>query len=373
MTRLALFGAACASLLVLGACQQQSPETEPAAVSRPVKTMLITAPKSGGVRNFPARIAASRRAELSFRVPGQVIEVPVKEGDQVEAEQVVAELDPKDFEVVVNDRQATYSNAKKNFDRAKELIDKGHISKMDYDRLEAEFINAEAALKSARLDLEYTRLKAPFAGVIAKRQVERFEEVQAKQPVLTLQDITSLDVEFDIPESIIRSIRAGDEGGRARDQVEIYASFEGMPGQRFPLTFKEISTKADAQTQTFEATYIMRQLEQGSVLPGMTAVVTVDLSRFVGADTLFNLPVGAVVGDYKLDPRVWVVDEQSMTVAPRAVQVGRMLGNSIEVTEGLEPGERIVTAGVPFLTEGMKVTLIPDREQAKPRAGEGVQ
>ncbi len=162
MTRFALFGAACASLLLLGACQQQAPEEEPAEVSRPVKTLLVAAPESGGVRNFPARIAASRRAELSFRVAGKLIELPVKEGDAfwlrmvillmkegevVEAEQVVAALVPTDFEVVVNDRQATYSNAKKNFDRAKELIDKGHISKMDYDRLEAEFKNAEAALK----------------------------------------------------------------------------------------------------------------------------------------------------------------------------------------------------------------------------------
>ena len=244
---------------------------------------------------------------------------------------------------------------------------------MDYDRLEAEFKNAEAALKSARLDLEYTHLKAPFAGVIAKRHIERFEEVQAKQSVLTLQDVTALDVKFDIPESIIRSIRASEETGRARDQVGTYASFEGMPGQRFPLTFKEISTKADAQTQTCEATYTMQQIERGSVLPGMTASVTMDLSKFFGGDVVFNVPVGAVVGDYKLDPRVWVVDEQSMTVAPRAVQVGRMLGDLIEVTDGLKPGERIVTAGVPFLTDGMKVTLIPDREQAEPRPGERVQ
>jgi multidrug efflux pump subunit AcrA (membrane-fusion protein) len=98
-----------------------------------------------------------------------------------------------------------------------------------------------------------------------------------------------------------------------------------------------------------------------------------DLSKFFGGDVVFNVPVGAVVGDYKLDPRVWVVDEQSMTVAPRAVQVGRMLGDLIEVTDGLKPGERIVTAGVPFLTDGMKATLIPDREQAEPRPGERVQ
>jgi len=358
------------TLLLLAGCGEE-PAPEVRDVTRPVKTLIIEAPESGGVRNFPARIDAGHRAELAFRVPGKVQEVLVKEGERVTEGQELAKLDPKDFQIVVNDRQATFDNAKKNFNRAKELIEKGHISKMDYDRLEAEFKNARAALESARQDLEYTDLKAPFAGSIAKRHIERFEEVQAKQTVLSLQDVTMLEVKFDVPESIIRGIRRDEEEKQTtREGVQLFATFEDLPGQEFPLIFKEVATKADTKTQTFEATYTMEQLVKATVLPGMTATVTVDFSsveKDIGV--VFTVPVSAVVGDYKLDPRVWTVDE-SMTVQPHVVKVGRMLGNSIEVLEGLESGSRIVTAGTPFLVEGMKVTLMPELEQAQPRQDE---
>lgn len=346
----------------LVACSEPPPPVVE-EVPRPVKTLLIEAPETGGVRQFPARIDAYRKAELAFRVPGKVEELLIKEGEDVAEGQLVARLDPTDFQIVVNDRQATFSNAQKNFNRAKDLIEGGHISRMDYDRLEAEFKNARAALDTARQDLDYTNLKAPFGGTIAKRHIQRFEEVQAKQEVLSLQDVTMLEVKFDIPESILRGIQTG-----SRDRARLFVTFTDLPGKEYPLTFKEVATKADAKTQTFEVTFTMEQVAQATLLPGMTAMVTVDLSKVATKGVIFTVPVSAVVGDYKLDPRVWTVDDQSMTVKPRAIKVGRMLGDTIEVLEGLEPGNRVVTAGTPFLVEGMTVTLMPTPEQAGPRA-----
>ncbi len=359
-----------ASLSLLAACAEP-PAPEPADVTRPVKTLLIENPVSGGVRHFPARIDAGRKAELAFRVPGKVQELLVKEGDKVTRGQVVAKLDAKDFQIVVNDRQATYDNARKNFNRAKELIGKGHISKMDHDKLEAEYKSARAALETARQDLSYTQLKAPFDGVIAQRHIERFEEVQAKQLVLDLQNVTQLEVKFDVPEGLIRVLRADNKSEqRARDQTPVTVVFDNLPERSFPLSFREVATKADAKTQTFQVTYTMEQLDNASILPGMTATVRADLSRFVSTDAVFTVPVAAIVGDYKLDPRAWILDEQGMTVKPVPVKVGRMSGNNIEVLDGLEPGLRIVVAGTPFLVEDMKVTLLPDLEQAQPRPGE---
>jgi len=147
----------------------------------------------------------------------------------------------------------------------------------------------------------------------------------------------------------------------------MFATFKDVPGVEIPLTFKEVATKADTKTQTFELTYTMEQLVDATVLPGMTATVTADLSAIEDEDVVFSVPVSAVVGDYKLDPRVWTVDMESMAVKPQSVKVGRMLGDDIEVLDGLEPGNRIVTAGTPFLVEGMKVTLMPELEQAEPR------
>ena len=354
--------------LLAGCSEEQPPQTE--AVPRPVKTMVIGGADATGVRSFPARIAAAARADLAFRVSGTVQDLPVKEGDRLKQGDLVARLDPTDYQIVVNDRQASFDKAKKNFERGKQLVDSGAISQRDFDRMEADFKSSQANLDTATQDLAYTELKAPFDGMIATRLVERFEEVQAKQAIAVLQNVDMLEVKFDIPESIIRGIRASGEEQRkkeVRNNIKVVASFQEQPGREYPLTFKELSTKADAKTQTFEATYLMKQWEQGMVLPGMTANVTVDLSQYSSGEMTFNVPVSAVVGDYKLDPQVWTVDEASMTVSPRTVKIGYLVGDGIEVLEGLEPGARVVTAGTPFLVEGMRVTLMPELEQAEPR------
>jgi RND family efflux transporter MFP subunit len=358
------------TLFLFAACGE-APPPEAVEVTRPVKTLVIEGPSATGVRRYPARIDAGSKAELAFRVPGKVQELAVKEGDRVEKGQVVASLDAKDYQIVVNDRQATYDNATKNFIRAQELIDKGHISKMDYDRLEAESKSARAALDAAKQDLSYTQLKAPFGGMVARRYIEQFEEVQAKQPVLDIQDVSQLEVKFDVPENQVRAIRREErDDEKLRNLIRVSVAFDDLPDKEFPLKFREIATKADAQTQTFQVTYTMDRLENVRILPGMTANVTVDLSRVTKTDAVFAVPASAIVGDYALNPRAWVVDEATMTVQPRPVKVGRMSGSDIEVLEGLELGERIVVAGTPFLVDGMKVTLLPDLEQAEPRQGE---
>ncbi len=198
-------------------------------------------------RSFPARIEAARRAELGFRVSGTVKELLFKEGDNVPEGATIARLDPTDFRIVLADRQAVFDNAQRNFRRANDLIGAGNISKLDFDRMEANFKSADAALKQARQDLAYTELKAPFAGRLAKRYVERFEEVMAKMSVVSLQQSDALDVKIDVPEALVRTIRAerAEVPDAAQPQTEAWAEFEGMPEQRFALTVKEVSTRAD--------------------------------------------------------------------------------------------------------------------------------
>ncbi|MCM8856439.1 MAG: efflux RND transporter periplasmic adaptor subunit [Candidatus Thiodiazotropha sp.] len=354
------------SLILMG-CEKPQP-LQLADIVRPVKTYLIETADSGGVRSFPARIDAGRKAELSFRVSGKVNTLSVKEGDRVEKGQQLATLDTTDYRITFNDRKASLDNAKKNFTRAKELIVKGNISKMDFDRLEAEFKSAQSALESAQQNLKYTKLSAPFKGIIAKRHIENFEEIQAKQIVLDLQDITQLEVKFDIPESQLRELQPeGDMPDSRRTQIPVKVTFSDLPGKSYPLTYREVSTKADTKTQTFQVTYTMDKTDDVTILPGMTATAIVDLSEFLSTGIRHTVPAQAIIGDYKLDPKAWVIDEQSMTVKSRSVKVGRLLGNHIEVLEGLEPGERIVTAGAPFVVENMPIKLMPDQEQAEPR------
>ncbi|MBK5967349.1 efflux transporter periplasmic adaptor subunit, partial [Thiorhodovibrio winogradskyi] len=191
--------------LLSGCSQEAEPEGSPPV--RPVKTLVVESPDLGGERNFPGRVDAEAKAELAFRVPGTVAELMVKEGDRVEKGQVLITLDATDYEIQLRNAQASFERAQNDFNRAKELVDDGFISRTDFDAKEAEYKNAQAALERAQQDVEYTQLKASFDGTISQRYVERFEEVQAKQPVLAMQDNNSLQVKVDVPENIIRGIK----------------------------------------------------------------------------------------------------------------------------------------------------------------------
>jgi RND family efflux transporter MFP subunit len=365
--------ALCLGLFGLAGCGGPEPEPPPPA-SRPVRIFVVEGSSAEAVRSFPGRVDATQRAELAFRVGGQLKQVLIKEGDLVEAGQVLARLDPTDFEIVLADRQATFDNARRNFERGKELIVDGNISRLDYDRMEANYRTAEAALTAARQDLEYTVLTAPFRGRIARRAVENFEEVLPRQTVIWLQNIDELDVVIDLPESVVRSIRgpasrqASMREGEAADTIRAYAMFEGQRDKQYPLQPKELATKADEQTQTFRTTFTMAAPDEFPLLPGMTADVVLDLTAAVDKEAVKWVPARAVQADAELKPRVWVLDPETMTVSSKAVEVGRMSGRSIQVTSGLDGGEEIVAVGAAYLAEGMRVTRMADTEQAIPRA-----
>jgi len=350
-------------ILVLNSACSKKQEVKQVEEIRPVKTIIVKVPDAGGIRNFPGRIDANRKAELAFRVSGKVQSLLVKEGEQVAKGDVIAKLDPTDFQITVNDKQALYTRASNDYNRGKKLIKEGHISKMDYDKLESNFLSAKAELNLAEQQLDYTELKAPFDGTVARRHIQNFEEIQAKQEIITLNDNEILEVKFDLPENLILRIRRVEgiddiEHSKAKHDIPVVAMFQSQQDKEYSLSFKEMSTKADASTQTFSMTYTMPKPQSIIILPGMTTMVKVDLSKFIDIDNVFYLPVSAVVADVALQGTVWVVDEKTMQVAPLAVKVGTMRGNSIQIKEGLEAGQRVVTAGVPFLYKGLKVTLM---------------
>ncbi len=348
------------SLLLLGGCAEESLD-EAVDVARPVKTVVVPAPAEGGERKFPARIEAAQKAELSFRVPGKVQQLDVKQGDQVSAGQVLAKLDATDFEITVADRQAVFDKARKDYLRGKGLVDDGHISRTDFDRMESEFKSAGAALRQAKQDLAYTELRAPFDGRLAKRHIERFEEVQAKQPVFSVRGTKTLEFIIDVPEDLIKPIDLDAD-------VPVYAAFGAGLEERFPLNFKEVATRADPDTQTFETRFTMPAPEGLTLLPGMTATVIADMRQFVDDDQAFFLPATAIAADSALAPFVWVVDQEAGTVRKQPVKLGRLLGTEIAVTGDITPGQHVVTAGTGYLQEGMRVRTVAQSEQAKPRA-----
>lgn len=346
------------SAATLWGCDKE-PVVVEAPVIRPVKTIIIEDQQLGSDRNFPGRVDAVQRAQVSFRVAGKLIKIHVKEGDSVKKGQLLAELDPTDYQITLNSRTATYNSTKADYARGKELVADGYISRTQFDKMQADYTTAKSNLNQAQQDLKYTRLSASFDGVIAKRHVENFEEVQAKQEIFNLSDVSQVEVKIAVPEGVMRL------GREQRDKLKAFASFADSSTQRFLLTLKEVSTKADPQTQTFEVTFVMDQPKQLMLLPGMTANVQIELASPLISKYIL-LPTTAVKGASDMSPTIFVVDPQTSTLKERVVKVGSMEGSHIQVTDGIEIGERVVVAGISFMREGEKVSLIKQVEQADP-------
>jgi RND family efflux transporter MFP subunit len=180
--------------------------------------------------------------------------------------------------------------------------------------------------------------------------------VQAKQPVLSLQDIKDVEIEVSVPEE--RVIRGRGDKGRYR----FSATFDYLPGREFEVQLTEFATDADPLTQTYLATFVMPAPEDVIILPGMTT--TIHEYRKEGEDAEeggYAVPIDAVPIDGLGTYFVWMVQadqEGTFTVHRRDVQVGQMVEDEILVMAGLENGDRIAAVGVHVLREGQRVRLL---------------
>lgn len=340
----------------LAACAEEAPPAEP--VVRPVKTLTVGV-SDGAPLSFPGRVRASNQVDVSFRVAGPLIELPVVEGDVVERNQLLARIDPRDFRIRLEAARAEQERAEADFQRYSALYEKEAVSQAQLDQARAVRDRTRAALEDAQAALDDTYLRAPFAGRIGARFVENFEVVQPQQPIVSLIDTSNVDIVFDAPESLLARVS---EDTPEEERGRIVATFDTAPGREYELRLKEVATQADPRTQTYRVTFTMRQPEELNVLPGMTAIV----QRYPtgsGGDGAVVIPAVAVFSDEAGNPHVWIVDTSAMTVTARTVTTGEFSGtDGIEILDGLSPGETIAVTGVSQLREGDQVSRLSDME-----------
>jgi len=350
-----LFTLALASLLT--ACGESAPQHTDSVI-RPVKTFTLGNPNALEKHSFPAVVDAFKKADLSFRVSGEIAEILVKEGDTIKEGEILAILDKSDFDIKLSSAKAEFARTKADFNRAAQLVDKGHVSRTDFDKLEASYRIAESNYKAAEKNLAYTELKAPFAGTVAKRYIENYEDVNAMQAIFSLQDLSRLTIKVNIPESIM--IRTD----RERAPPRIYAEFENIPDETFPLTIREVSTQADEQSGTYRTSLVMEAPDKHNILPGMSATVTgqrdIALSPNEVQSQTFIIPPIAVIEDNQ-GRFVYLAQkdsEERYFVVRRNVESGLLFQSGLEVISGLARGDRVIVAGVSQMREGLEVRVI---------------
>jgi RND family efflux transporter MFP subunit len=344
------------SILMLSACDK--PPEEIKEGSRPVKLMTLGSAGDSVRLEYPGVVDSRRSVELGFEVAGKIIELPITGGQEVVEGDLLARLDPLDYKAARDSAEAHRLALNAAYSRAKRIFDQNAGSQAEVDQALRDIQVAKEELKSAQKALDDTYLKAPFSGQIAEVPVDNFQNVQAKEKILLLQDISSLEIDVAVPERDVALISPGlsieERTQKSRPEIEVST----VPDRRFPAKYKKIDTAADPVTRTYKATFSFANPKDITILPGMTAkvILHVKTEEMTNAGVSgFMIPAAATAVDEKSNAYVWLVDPDTMQVSRMRVELGAMAGTKVRVLSGLEQGHRIAISGVHHLREGMQV------------------
>lgn len=314
-----------------------------------VKVFEVTAEKADLQRNFPAKVVASSSADLATKVGGQVEAINYQPGDFVKKGSVLLEIDPTDFQLTYEQAQANLTLAQATYDRINASFKKGVSTQSDLDNVKAQLDLANISLKQARNSLADTKLLAPYDGIVVRVTPELHEFVGAQEPLVFFQSQEAILVDFQVPSDIVARVK------NVNDLPPASVRFDVFPEMSFDAQVKEFSLESDATTRGYDVTLTMPlPTQQGvRILPGMDATVELNVSSG-GSEGTVVIPSHAVflTGE---SPSVWVVKESQ--VNRTNVSLGTLRNDGIEINDGLEAGDIIVSAGVHQLTDNQMITV----------------
>ncbi len=320
-------------------------------IIRPVKTIEISNNTLLG-KTFPGYVEAEEYAYVNFRVGGMLQILNVEEGQNVKKGDLIASLDKRDYQLKVSSMLASFQQSTSQLERYKRLYDKDAISKQEYEMTQALNENNKAAYNKSVNDLKYTELNAPFNGNIEKKYVENHQQVNAGEKIVKLTNPEKLQFRFTLPENNIQLIKDSITCSIAMDIdrntyynakiVEVVSASLGGSGIPVILKIKDASFNA----------------KKLRILPGYACYVKIE------ADHRKHKEIAIPLSCIYLDPKtketvVWKVNTQQSIVNKVPIKTGELTGDkSIIVLSGLQPGDRIVSAGVNMLEEGEKIKII---------------
>ncbi len=350
MLRQALFLAVPALAgLLLAACGQEA-----AAPAAPRPALVVQPqPLEAGADSYPGEVRARFEPELAFRIAGKVSRRLVEEGQRVKAEQPLAELDPQDVRLQLEANRAQLAAAEANLslvraerDRYQKLLERQMVSHSQYDNAENLYRAGLARVKQAKAEFDvagnqaaYAVLRAPQAGVIAKRQVEVGQVVAAGQTVFTLAADGEREVAISLPEQQFAHFAVGQAVS-----VELWSH----PNERFEGRIRELSPAADPRSRTFAARIAFTSAKVPADL-GQSARVYIAHATGVP----LAVPLSAVNAENG-QAYVWRVNPQHR-LERAAVRLGPYGSERVPVLAGLQADDWIVAAGGHVLREGQEV------------------
>jgi len=284
-------------------------------------------------------IASDADAPVLARVPGEVVELLVEEGDRVRQGDVLARLDGERLRLEMLAARANLEQARKEFARYRDLAERGLVSESMFDGLKYDVDALQATYALAKLNFDYSSIRATISGVVSSRDIKLGQNVDANSVAFRITDTSELVAYMQIPQAELVKFSAGH---RASLQID------SMPNAVFAATIARISPTIDVRNGTFKATAIM-QNEDGYLVPGMFARFTIAYEKHQDA---LIIPSASVIEEDD-EMTVYVVSDGQ--VARRVIETGIATGGRVEVLGGLEENEEIVVIGHAGLRDGSKV------------------
>ncbi|WP_416886749.1 efflux RND transporter periplasmic adaptor subunit [Marinospirillum sp.] len=304
-------------------------------------------------RRFVGRVDAISSVDLAFQVAGQIHQLPITPGQVIPRGQLVAALDPTDYQLALRRAQIQLDQARRDEERKRSLLGNNAIPRAVYEEAQDQLRLAEVGLEVAQRNLELTRIEAPFDALVARRLGENYNLVSSGHPVVRVQDVTELRVHISIPEDLIGRI---DQAEHFSAELILPSSLQSADDteQRIELEYREHVTEPDPIAQTYRVTLGFPRQASPDLLPGRTVSVVVR-SQAVLEQQELTLPASALQTQADGQVYVWIYQSDSRQVSRRTVRVGQLTGERVRLISGVEPGEQVVTSGASRLQEGMRV------------------
>lgn len=314
-----------------------------------MRSVILTEPvrlESSHVINYPGIVREAHTISLGFKTAGQIERILVHEGDYVRKGALLAELDDADYRLGVEALQIQYDQLKDEVERTEKLFNQKSVSANDYEKASAGLKQLGVQLQVNKNKLDYTKLYAPTDGYVQHVNFSPAEMVDAGTALFSLLDLSTMEVEADIPQ----------ETYRQRDHFVRYACTATGIVPECPMNLSSLTPKADGnQLYRLQLTFAEKPDER--LTAGMNVEVSITVADTTSA-TGYALPLRAIFRDEEAT-YVWILGADS-TVTKREVLLNRKLDNEGRaiVIEGLTGQERIVRAGVNVLREGERVRVI---------------
>ncbi|NTW98872.1 MAG: efflux RND transporter periplasmic adaptor subunit [Geobacteraceae bacterium] len=340
-------------------------ETAPVAVIKGTSLEVVKLAAVPELLDVVGSVRARTSAVVSTRIPGSISVLRVREGDRVRKGQLLAQLDAQENQATAAVATAAVDEARRGldeafsrkkladttFDRYNNLLHEQAITRQEFDvkqtekdvaaqgvaRAESRLKQAQQGAKAATTVSDYTRIIAPISGIIASKQADLGATVFPGQPLMTIDDDGSYQLELALPENVASKVKPG---------TPLQVTLDAI-GSTFAARIAEIVPTADPASRTFVAKIA---LNQKGLKSGMFGRGAVSLGTTTNGITV---PKKAVI-DHGALTSVWTLDKGNIA-RMRIVRVGRQSGERVEILSGLSDGDRVVVSGAEKVTEGARV------------------